>query len=1281
MQPTHYPLTHAQRGVFAECMRFPDSQHYGLPMIARLNKKVDTEKLIACIEKIINTFCNYNIQLVWVDGEIRQTLRAERNFRVSRLSCADSDVDRYISQILRPFDIFNEQLVRVVLLETESEIVVLQNSHHLITDGITLTPLYTGALSKLYNEGIEPVEVYSIFDYALAQEAYDNSPEHEKTANYYKAHFTGKTFHQQTPKPSSPVGRALLVCHDIPRTDIDTFTQQYAVRPGFLLEAAYNITLSAFTRSDSVAYLTLQHGRYSRQARQAHGMFIATIPMGIDLDAQMPAIDFVRHFKGEMMSTVRRADFSLIDFLRIVGELPDTMYAYQGPQMLEKINLGGEEYSISQIRIADNTTASFSVVVYETDQAYQLRLECSDAFMDQKMLHDFASSMKTCVKNIIATPEAAIKDIQITPAASSLPFSAGLPTPNPQNQKTNPQPPSSILTLLKDNNRTAIVAPNGSLTYSELTAGANAVACHLAAEGVKEGDFVAIQTDRGYEFVVAIMGIMLAGAAYVPIDSSYPQERKDYMLKDSHAVMNLTSELVRRWLKSGELKVPTASSLPFSAGLPPTNAYMIYTSGSTGKPKGVVISHAALASFVDAITQVLGISAEDRISCHSSFSFDASVEDIFPILKAGGTLYIVPESLRRDLPGLAEWLNENHITGGNYTTRFGQLLLAEADLPHLRYLVVGGEKMTTYPERNRHLRLFNTYGPTECTVDATYHELTADTDVRNIPIGTPLPGVSATVRDHHGRLLPFGIEGELWLSGTQLAEGYWLRDELTARSFVTTADGVRYYRTGDIVRWNDCHQLIYLRRDDGQVKLNGYRIELADVEAQLLNHPHIFEAKALVVKNATDILCAYYTSDAEVSESDLRSFLLQQLPSYMVPSAFVRLEQMPVNVVGKLDVSQLPKPSAASQQSAASGSPEHGSQPLTHDEQLLLDIARRVTGFHDISVTDSLLQLGITSMQLIQMAMEANKEGLRIKMESVSETSSIRDIASAITTTDKTFCWIDIKNKNGEFPLSVIFCGTTSAMQMRQIISKAFITASSQPSSAGLAGLHKSLLFLPISDNASSLDTIVRNAVETIRSQVGDRQIRAFIGHSFGGEIAYRVAKEWYSITSQTSAAEQIIAPELIMLDTTLKLPAIPQSGSDILALQSEIPHSGSEGLAWRREAESQILALQSYLDSMPEEQRLFWEEYYRKALLASRLHDESQLTGYQGKITLYNALQRDKMFLDLLPVVKNITDDDGQLQEWAERLHNQAMSNSTDWQAIHPDITIINADVDHYWR
>ncbi len=1214
-----YPLTHAQRGVFTECMRYPESVHYGLPVIVSMPKTVDSDRLTKCMEQMVNTFTNYNIQLVWENGEIRQCLRENRDFHVKRITCSNSDVEKYRDELIRPFDIFNEQLIRIMLLETEDSFVALLNFHHLCADGITLAH-YAQTLSELYNNGTTPVEKFSIFDYALEQEAYDASPDHEKSAEFYKNRFAGRQYNPfPTKQPASPEGHALLECIDIPRNLVDDFCKENGVRPNFLLEASYNITLSAYVRTDSVSYLTLQHGRYSRPARGAHGMFISTIPVCIDIDANVKVIDFVRQFKAEMFNTVRNANYSLMDFFQLTGELPDTMYAYQGPDMKEKFVCEGKEYPIRQIRIGDNTTATFSVVVYEMDDSYQLRIECSDAYLDSKSLRSFGQSMKSCLENMVENPDASLSDVQFIGSSERnrlVHTTASLPL----NTEPAYVPEAILRNATATPEKTAVVAYNTSLTYAELASQVRNVACHLINNGIVPGDFVAVQTGREAEFIVAALGIMMAGAAYLPVDPSYPADRIEFMLSDSNARLTLTTDIVKQWTSEDcpDVVLPTVDSS--------SAAYMIYTSGSTGTPKGVVISHVAFASFVASITQVLNITSSDRISCHSSFSFDASVEDLYPVLAAGGTLCLVPEELRRDIPGLAAWLRENNVSGGNYTTRFGQMLLASEDLPTLRYLVLGGEKMTVWPERNRGIDVFNTYGPTECTVDATYYLLTPSTDLADIPIGRPMPGVSALVCDHHGRLMPFEAEGELCLSGKQLADGYWQRPEKTDEVFRTLADGERIYRTGDIVRWDNANspQLVYIRRDDGQVKFNGYRMELSDIETQLVNLPAITEAKVLVRKQGRmDILCAYFVATEQLNVADVREALSQVLPQYMIPSVFLQLDVMPVNAVGKLDASRLPEPVVSSRVKKTEADAD--AMPRNEYESALLKIAQQVTGRDDILVTDNVHDLGITSMQLIQMAVEASKCGLNVKMESASFLSTIRDLANAHT--PMLSCWV---NENLSGDVDVVISGTTSATQIRS-----YAEHLNRPV----------LLFMPLSDDFDgTLVELCKLYADTITEQLKGRNVNSFIGHSFGGEIAYRLAQFWQEQNGMTR--------DVILLDTTLQLPDI----SDFT------------------EAEE----MKQIMDKMSPSDRLFWDEYIKKAKLTSRLHDASRLKGYSGSLALYNALRRQDMFLGVVPYLKGMMSEE-EVAQWSEFITKQAQMNADNWRAVHPSINVIDIEAGHF--
>ena len=304
----------------------------------------------------------------------------------------------------------------------------------------------------------------------------------------------------------------------------------------------------------------------------------------------------------------------------------------------------------------------------------------------------------------------------------------------------------------------AVCCPPSSLTYSELKLMSDAFAARLQRGGFSPGSTACIVQGRSCKAIVSMLGVLKAGGCYVPLEPGLPEERLRAIVEDSGAGAVITDEGID-WRED-------------SRRGPEGLAYIIYTSGSTGRPKGVEISRRALSAFTEAISGVLGISSADRISCHSSFSFDASVEDIYPVLCAGGTLYIVPEELRRDPSSLAEFLLKHRITGGNYTTRFGILLLEQCELPGLRYMVLGGEKMSSYPSRGRRMRLFNTYGPTEFTVDATWYEMDPSRRYDDIPIGRPLPGVEAAVVDCGMHPVPDGVPGELCLLGEQMAEGY-----------------------------------------------------------------------------------------------------------------------------------------------------------------------------------------------------------------------------------------------------------------------------------------------------------------------------------------------------------------------------------------------------------------------------------------------------------------------------------------------------------------------------
>ena len=377
----------------------------------------------------------------------------------------------------------------------------------------------------------------------------------------------------------------------------------------------------------------------------------------------------------------------------------------------------------------------------------------------------------------------------------------------------------------KNPDRTAVADEYSEMTYAGLDAASDKIAASLLLDGVREDEFVAIRMGRVKEFVAAVLGVHKAGAAYLPIDMDYPAGRVSYMLDDSEAKITLTTESVGRIL-AGKLR----GDISLRGAAPGGLAYMIYTSGSTGKPKGVMVEHKAMLNFIHFIRSRWGITEKSRIACHSNFSFDASVEDLYPALTTGGTVFIVPEDARRDVFEMRKFIADHKINGGSYSTRFGQLLTDENHALDVDYICLGGEAMTSVP--NVTGKIYNVYGPTEFTVDATYFELEKGREYNPIPIGRPIYNNAAYIVGKDSELLPLGEVGELCLAGAQLAAGYWKRRELTAEKFNFIDIGgekIKVYHTGDLAKYDENGNLIFCGRMDFQVKLRGFRIELGEI--------------------------------------------------------------------------------------------------------------------------------------------------------------------------------------------------------------------------------------------------------------------------------------------------------------------------------------------------------------------------------------------------------------------------------------------------------------------
>lgn len=570
----------------------------------------------------------------------------------------------------------------------------------------------------------------------------------------------------------------------------------------------------------------------------------------------------------------------------------------------------------------------------------------------------------------------------------------------------------------------AVVSEQETLSYAELNHRANQLAHHLRGLGVGPERIVGLYVERSVELIIGMLGILKAGAAYLPIDPTYPQERIAFMLEDARISLVLTQRrLVSSCPRSASTLICLDTDWPAQAGgsnpvpvsQPRNLSYVIYTSGSTGRPKGVQISHAALMNLVAWHNRAYAITPADRATQLAGLGFDAAVWEIWPYLAAGASLYLPDETTRTSPQVLLKWLVKHQITVSFMPTPLAEILLRE-DWPAaaaLRLLLVGGDKLHRYPRPGLPFTVVNNYGPTENTVVSTWNALTPGEDtVAAPPIGRPVDQVHVYVLDRYLQPVPVGVPGELYVGGASLGRGYLNRPDLTAERFIPnpfpipgscstpespSIGGGRLYRTGDLVRYLPDGNLVFLGRIDTQVKIRGFRIELGEIESVLTEHPQV---RAAVVIDREDggskYLAAYLVPELEAFPrlEEVQRFLHARLPEYMVPSSYTFLEALPLTPNGKVNRQALPTPSQIV--TGADARRHCADQPIFYREQAPLNgmlinvrdtwedvLQMKTRTGKPVGVDDDFIQIGGDSIQAIHLVLALGRKGIEVGVSDI----------------------------------------------------------------------------------------------------------------------------------------------------------------------------------------------------------------------------------------------------------------------------------------------------------
>ncbi|MBO7471802.1 MAG: amino acid adenylation domain-containing protein [Bacteroidaceae bacterium] len=1029
-----YPLLQSQLGVFYDCMKFPQVMQYNIPCIVPLTDDIDSDRLEAALQTVFQVRKELRIRFfINENGEPRQYVDDSKTLTIVRRKMTEVDFDDYAHhRFCRPFDIMgDEPLIRAELVTTPEKTYLLVDIHHMVTDGTSYLVLFPQRDLPLAYEGKPlPPQEYGMLEAAEDEYARLGDEEYLRAKEVMKEKYAGVDLATLSARPENPVGEMGQESAYVNRTMVDNWCKENDFAPYQLLQAAFSYVLARLLREEKVAFTTIYHGRRDPRVRQAYGMFVRTIPFMMEIHKEQTVRQYIDAVHTEMKATLSQLAYPFSHFCRDLGVHPGISFNFTAlPGWEEEYHFGDHHCPFVQ---QDRGDVFYDLLAHifivgaavagdnsSEDEYYDIRMESSLAMNSRKTMRMMADAIKATMEQMMAHPDEDINSISIVSddeAKRIIKIGMGKDIDvdlsktfanlfTEQTQRTPDAP--------------AIVDKDSQLTYGEMDRYSNALARQLIEFGVQPNDFVCVMLDRVKEFPLSVLAIHKAGAAYTPLDFEYPNERLSYMLENSESKVLITSrDVLTAKQEEGGFDSAAAHTFfiddfmaeigsaggsvitaPIDLSRPDSLAYMIYTSGSTGKPKGAMLHQAGLRNFIAVVIDMEHLTAADRVSGHRSFSFDAHIEDMYPVLTLGGSFHIMPTEIRKDLNAIRQFLFDHHITGGGYSTAMTCLLLNTFDDLPIRFTTGGGEKMDgVYSD---HIEIINVYGPTECTDDTSYYSISPGQRVENIPIGQSVANNWNFIVDTAGNLVPQGVAGELCFAGIQVGCGYWRLPERTAKSFVDCpfvshdrwGRPVRMYHTGDLCRWNEEGQIEYLGRIDTQVKLRGFRIELGEIESKALNIEGVRQAAAEVRKvMGNEHLVLYYTVDegSPIDDETIRSALAaSSLAEYMVPDAYMCLEAMPMTPNGKINRKVLPVPELKRTIDFVA--------PEGEMEQLFARIFSEVLNIEQVGALDDFFEIGGTSLNAIKIIVEASKRGVKIVFNDLFNQKTPRALAAFVT--------------------------------------------------------------------------------------------------------------------------------------------------------------------------------------------------------------------------------------------------------------------------------------------
>jgi amino acid adenylation domain-containing protein/non-ribosomal peptide synthase protein (TIGR01720 family) len=1009
------------------------SAQYNIPFALRLKGNLRIDALQHAFDEIVRRHEVIRSTYHLVDELGVQVIHDATPMEIERGIVSDpSGVQRLIrEEASRPFDLAKDRMLRAKLLTiSEDEHVLLFTMHHIASDGWSMGVLVKELVALYGGESLTPLPI-QYADFAAWQRA--KAQEGEQIA-YWKRQLSGApSVHSlplDRPRPAQQqfAGRTL-------RTQISAETLAGLRRLAatsdatlfMVLQTAFSLLVSRWSGAGHVVVGTPVAGRTHKDTEELIGFFVNTLVLRNEIAHDAPFTELLRNGRRTVLDAFSNQD---VPFEVLVEELePERSLSHAPVYQIVFVLQNNERVSIELPGLQlsglgegpELAKVDLTLSATEGDHGLSLAWNYPVSLFDADTIERLAASFEVLLRAIVAAPETASGRLPVLTQEQQAQLIAGA-------GKSQELPPYRTLHALfeeqaaKNPEAIAVRCEDRQLTYAELNARANQLARELRDRGVGANVLVGICIERSLEMVVGLVAILKAGGAYVPLDPGYPKDRLTYMLENSGVRVVLTQGRLARELPiwSGQevfaldeqwdaIAHHDTSNLGETSGLRDL-AYMIYTSGSTGKPKGAMNEHRGICNRLYWMQDEYELAAGDRILQKTPFSFDVSVWEFFWPLITGTTIVVAKPEGHKDGEYLARLIQDEQITTVHFVPSMLSAFLRTPNVGRctsLKRVICSGEALPPElvkeffrhfdADRNasRRCELHNLYGPTEAAVDVTSWACTPENIGATVPIGRAIANTQMYVLDRDLKPVPHGVPGELFIGGVQVGRGYHERPELTAEKFIAdpfrAEPDARLYRTGDLARCRPDGVLEFLGRLDDQVKIRGFRIELGEIQAQLLEQPQVREALVVARGEGSDKRLVAYVVPREQSDDlalieTLKTALRQQLPDYMVPSAFVVLESFPLNANGKIDRKALPEPDWQLGSTYVA--------PRNEAEETLAAIWAKLLKLQRVGVEDNFFAIGGDSILSIQAVSRANQAGIAITTRQLFEHQTVAGLVA-----------------------------------------------------------------------------------------------------------------------------------------------------------------------------------------------------------------------------------------------------------------------------------------------